>query len=136
MVDSDGKGQIRGMKVDCRRYNRHVGANTMISRLWILRCTEMGRGPVALVDRCRKSVLSMVVRLVRTPKRLYPLADVVRNCSGDWRVRPAAEARQTGQVRVAGRTRGQGEAGKISRRSQLGAANSRRRRVAGARDTE
>jgi hypothetical protein len=36
----------------------------------------------------------MVVRLVRTSKRLYPLEAVGRNSSGDWRARPAAEARQ------------------------------------------
>jgi hypothetical protein len=43
----------------------------------------------------------MVVRLVRASKRLYPLDDVARNYSGNWRVRPAAEAQQSG-ARAAG----------------------------------
>jgi len=47
--------------------------------------------------------------LVRTSKRLYPLEDVGRNYSGDWRRSPRLGGRQTGQRKGGWPRRAKGE---------------------------
>lgn len=85
------------------------------------------------MNRCRKRLLSIVVWLVRTSKRLYPLANVVRYCSGDWYARPAAGARQASTY---GRSRGpkrKWKQGRKPQRPDVLAVGGSQQRVAGAR---
>jgi hypothetical protein len=55
------------------------------SKAYRLKCTETSGGPKALAKRCRKRLLSMVVRLVWTLEDVVSARRRSRKCSGDWR---------------------------------------------------